>query len=286
MTFPAKLLRENNIFPKKDFGQNFLVDDQTAKMIIKRAGIDKDDIVLEIGSGLGALTIQASKKAKKVFGVEKDDRLIDLLKEEVLKSGQSNVEIICKDIMNVNIEDFAQAQRKKLVIIGNLPYNISSQILFQLVKDREFIKRAYLMFQLELANRITAPPGSKDYSRLSAVMQYCSTVKPIADIGPHLFFPKPTVQSRVIEVSFFDKPSFSYEKEQFLFKVIKAAFSKRRKTLKNSLAGDDLSINREEADAILKAAEIDPVRRGETVNVDEFLTLAKTAWNFSKETKW
>ncbi|MCK5541221.1 MAG: ribosomal RNA small subunit methyltransferase A [Desulfobacterales bacterium] len=286
MTFPAQLLRKNNIFPKKDFGQNFLIDDQTAQMIIKRAGIDKDDIVLEIGSGLGALTVQASKKAKKVYGIEKDDRLIDLLKEEVVKSGQSNIEIICKDIMKLNIEEFAQTQRKKLVIIGNLPYNISSQILFRLVENREFIKRAYLMFQLELANRITAFPGSKDYSRLSAVMQYCSTVKPIADIKPHLFFPKPAVQSRVIEVSFFDTPAFSYEKEKFLFKVIKAAFSKRRKTLKNSLAGDDLLINREEAEKILKTAKIDPVRRGETVNVEEFVNLAKEAWNSTREDKW
>ena len=286
MTLPAQLLRKNNIFPKKDYGQNFLSDDQTARMIIKRAGIDKDDTVLEIGSGLGALTIEASKRAKKVYGIEKDNRLIDLLKEEIVESGQSNVEIIHKDIMKLAIEDFVPEQRKKLVIIGNLPYNISSQILFRLVEKREFIKKAYLMFQLELANRITAPPGGKDYSRLSAVMQYCADVKPIADIKPHLFYPKPAVQSRVIEISFFDTPGCSYEKERYLFTVIKAAFSKRRKTLKNSLAGDDLSINREEAETILKAAKIDPVRRGETINVEEFVTLAEQAWNFTREEQW
>ncbi|MCP3899942.1 MAG: ribosomal RNA small subunit methyltransferase A, partial [Desulfobacteraceae bacterium] len=272
--------------PKKDYGQNFLACDKTAKMIIRRANIDSDDTVLEIGSGLGALTVEASKMAKKVYAIEKDIRLIDLLKEEIVKSNQSNVEVICKDIMKVDIEEIAQAKRKKLVIIGNLPYNISSQILFKLVEKREFIKRAYLMFQLELANRITAPPGGKDYSRLSAVMQYCSAVTPIADVRPHLFFPKPAVQSRVLEVSFFDTKARSYEKEKFLFTVIKAAFSKRRKTLKNSLAGPDLSINREDAEAILKAAKIDPVRRGETVNVEEFVTLAKEAWNSTKEVKW
>ena len=286
MTSPAQLLREKNIYPKKDYGQNFLSDNQTAQMIIKRSGINEKDTVVEIGSGLGALTVQASKKAKKVYAIEKDNRLIDLLREEIVKAGQNNVEIINKDFMKLAIEDFAQSQRKKLVIIGNLPYNISSQILFRLVEKREFIKRAYLMFQLELANRITASPGSKDYSRLSAVMQYCSDVNPIADIKPHLFYPKPAVQSRVIEVSFFDKPACSYEKEKYLFTVIKAAFSKRRKTLKNSLAGEDLSINRDEAETILKAANIDPVRRGETVNVKEFETLAKQAWNFTREEQW
>jgi 16S rRNA (adenine1518-N6/adenine1519-N6)-dimethyltransferase len=286
MTFPAQLLRENNIFPKKDYGQNFLACDQAARMIIRRSGIDKNDTVLEIGSGLGALTVEASKKAKKVYAIEKDSRLISLLREEIVKSGQRNVDIICQDIMKLDIEELTQTDRKKLVIIGNLPYNISSQILFRLVKKREFIKRAYLMFQLELANRITAPPGGKDYSRLSAVMQYCSAVTPIADIKPNLFYPKPAVQSRVIEVAFFDTPAPSYEKEKFLFTVIKAAFSKRRKTLKNSLAGDDLSINREEAEAILKTAKIDPVRRGETVNVEEFIALAKEAWNSTREVKW
>ncbi len=286
MTFPAQLLRQKDIFPKKDFGQNFLACDKTAKMIIRRAGIQSNDIVLEIGSGLGALTLEASKMAKKVYAIEKDVRLIDILKEEIVKSNQRNVEVICKDIMKVNIEELAQAQRKKLVIIGNLPYNISSQILFKLIEKRDFIKRAYLMFQLELANRITAPPGGKDYSRLSAVMQYCSDVMPVADVKPHLFFPKPAVQSRVLEVLFSDIPARSYEKEKYLFTVIKAAFSKRRKTLKNSLAGQDLLINREEAEEILKAANIDPLRRGETVNVEEFVTLAKEAWNSTREAKW
>lgn len=284
MTFPARLLRKKNIFPKKDYGQNFLSDDATARMIIERTGIDRNDTVLEIGSGLGALTAEAARKAKKVYAIEKDNRLIDLLEEEIAQSGQNNVEIICKDFFKLEIEELAQ--RNGLVIIGNLPYNISSQILFRLVEKREFIKRAYLMFQLELANRITASPGEKDYSRLSAVMQYCSDVKPVADIKPHLFFPKPAVQSRVIEVSFFDTPVSSCEKEKYLFTVIKAAFSKRRKTLKNSIAGDDLSINREEAEIILKAAKIDPVRRGETVNVEEFVALAKHAWNYTREDRW
>ena len=286
MTLPSQLLRTEDIFPRKDFGQNFLSCEQTAQMIIRRAGIDEDDTVLEIGSGLGALTIEASRRAKKVYGIEKDKRLIDLLKGEIADSGQSNIEIVNKDILKLNIEEFIPEQRKKLVIIGNLPYNISSQILFKLVEKRELIKRAYLMFQLELANRITALPGTKDYSRLSAVMQYCSDVKPVADIKPHLFFPKPQVQSRVIEVSFFDSPARSREKEKFLFTVIKAAFSKRRKTLKNSIAGNDLSINREEAETILTAAEIDPVRRGETVTVEEFKSLAKHAWNITREEKW
>jgi 16S rRNA (adenine1518-N6/adenine1519-N6)-dimethyltransferase len=286
MTLPARLLRKKEIFPKKDLGQNFLACEQTANMIVERAKIDKDDIVLEIGAGLGALTIEAAKRAKKIYAIEKDYRLIDLLEEEIFKSGQDNIEIINKDILKVDIEKIIGEPGKKLVIIGNLPYNISSQILFRLIEKRDLINKAYLMFQLELANRITAMPGTKDYSRLSAVMQYCADVQPVADIKPHLFFPKPKVQSRVVEISFFDLEDYSYEKEKFLFTVIKAAFSKRRKTLKNSLAGEDLSINREDAEKILTAAAIDPVRRGETVNVKEFVNLAQHAWNYLKEDKW
>jgi len=284
MTYPGTLLKGNNLFARKELGQNFLADPNAAQMIVNRADIFRDDLVLEIGPGLGALTIPAAKKAKKVYAVEKDTRLSPLLREELASAGITNAEVITGDIMNIDIPLIAG--REKLVVIGNLPYNISSQILFRLVENRSRVKKAVLMFQKELAQRITAPPGKKEYGRLSAVMQYSSTVTPLADLGPKLFFPKPDVESRVIEISFFDTTPLSPEKETFLYRVIKAAFSKRRKTLRNSLAGKELDITAEDAVLALEASGIDPARRAETLNVDDFTALSRELWKIGQRKKY
>jgi len=299
MTYPGTLLRSSQLFAKKELGQNFLSDPNAAQRIVNLAHISKDDVVFEIGAGLGALTVHAAKQASKVYAVEKDDRLIELLKNELAAAGADNVELIHRDIFNVDIEEIALKEsdlnqsdnkRRKLVVMGNLPYNISSQVLFRLVEKRAFVSRAVLMFQKELAQRICAPPGGRDYGRLSAVMQYCSRVRTLTDVGANLFFPKPDVESRVIEVTFFTTDSssdpdpsacghhLSLPEEVFLFKVIKAAFSKRRKTLRNSLAGSELEMERVQTEDGLKAAGIDPERRAETLEVKEFVDLSKTLW--------
>ncbi len=277
MTYPGTLLRKEKLFAKKELGQNFLADPKTAEMIVNRSKISKNDTVLEIGAGLGALTVHAAKKAAKIYAVEKDKRLIKILTDELESVGIVNVELINQDIFKVDTKELGFG--RKLIVLGNLPYNISSQVLFKLVKERNNIKKAILMFQKELAQRIQASCGGRDYGRLSVVMQYCSKIKNIADIGGHLFFPKPEVESRVIELSFFETTCFSGEKEDFFFKVIKAAFSKRRKTLRNSLAGNELDIDSKTAAQILKQTGIDPVRRAETLDVNEFIDLTRTLWS-------
>lgn len=307
MTYPGTLLKASNLFAKKELGQNFLADPRAAERIVNLAKISQDDVVLEIGAGLGALTIHAAKHAAKVYAVEKDDRLIHLLGNELALAGVDNVELIHRDIFKVDIENIANKKRK-LVVMGNLPYNISSQVLFRLVEQRAFVARAVLMFQKELAQRICAPPGGRDYGRLSAVMQYCSTVRTLTDVGANLFFPKPDVESRVIEAIFFNyddsklsndfsqsSPHFSsntsvanqidcneqlsQSQEVFLFQVIKAAFSKRRKTLRNSLSSSELDINKAQTEEGLAIASIDPERRAETLEVKEFIALALAFWN-------
>lgn len=275
-TYPGVLLKSSKLFAKKELGQNFLADPQAAAMIVERAGIGKDDTVLEIGPGLGALTVHVAKKAAHVYAVEKDTRLIPLITGELASAGIENVTLMNKDIFKVDLT--ALAGDGKLVVLGNLPYNISSQVLFQLVENRRVISRAVLMFQKELAQRIVAPPGGRDYGRLSVVMQYCSRVSKVADIAGHLFFPKPEVESRVVAVDFFDTIALPQEQETYLFKVIKAAFSKRRKTLRNSLAGAELGIKAAQAALALEAAGIDPVRRAETLTVDEFIALFRVIW--------
>ncbi|MDY0222338.1 MAG: 16S rRNA (adenine(1518)-N(6)/adenine(1519)-N(6))-dimethyltransferase RsmA [Desulfobacterium sp.] len=281
MTYPGTLLKQQRLMARKELGQNFLSDPNAARMIVTKAGISDRDRVLEIGPGLGALTIPAAGEAKTVVAVEKDTRLVEVLMDELKLKGVDNVELINNDILGQDLASLAQGE--KMIVIGNLPYNISSQVLFKLVENRHLVKRAVLMFQKELAQRIAAPSGGREYGRLSVVMQYCSTVKKVADLPAHLFFPKPAVESRVIEVVFFETTACSGAKEQFLFKVIKAAFSKRRKTLRNSLAGAELGIDTDGSARALESAGIDPVRRAETLNVDEYLRLADALWPLDME---
>ena len=281
-TYPGVLLKASSLFAKKELGQNFLADPQTAAMIVQRAGIKKEDTVLEIGPGLGALTVHIAKQASHVYAVEKDTRLIPLITGELEQAGIDNVTLMNEDIFKVDIPTLAG--NGKLLVVGNLPYNISSQVLFRLVENRSVVPRAVLMFQKELAQRIVAPPGGRDYGRLSVVMQYCSRVTPVADVKGQLFFPKPEVESRVVAVEFFENIQFPPLQEKYLFRVIKAAFSKRRKTLRNSLAGAELGINASRAAQALEAAEIDPVRRAETLSVEEFIALFRVLWDKYMET--
>ena len=274
MTSPRTLLAAHNIRPKKQLGQNFIVDPAFTEMIVKRAGILPEDIVLEIGAGLGVLTIPLARRAKKVFAVEKDRQIIPLLNMEVLVSGLTNISIIEKDIMSLDIKALVEDMGKKIVVMGNLPYNISSQILVQLIRSREGISRAVLMFQKELAQRITAETGCKDYGRLTVMLRYCSDIKKLADAKASLFFPKPKVDSQILELKFKKEIDHKAADEPFFFKVIKAGFGNRRKTLKNALAASELNIDPNTAKGVLEKSGIDPIRRAETLTVEEFVKLS------------
>ena len=272
MTHPGQILKQANLYAGKELGQNFLSDSGLAKALIKRTGISKNTRVLEIGPGLGALTIPIARAASEVIAVEKDRRLISLLEKELASKNLAHVRIIHNDILKQDIRTLAGD--KKLIVIGNLPYNISSQILFKLVEERISIEKAFLMFQKELAQRIPATPGSKRYSRLSAVVQYAARVDHFADVGPACFFPRPEVESTILEFNFFPPAEFTPDQEKVLFRVIKAAFSKRRKTLKNSLSGNELGLDKSQVYQLLEDAGIDAVRRAETLNVEEFKKIA------------
>ena len=274
MTSPRTLLSAWNLRAKKQFGQNFLADPSTAEMIVTRSQIVPEDIVLEIGAGLGALTIPAARVARKVYAVDRDPRMIRLLKTELLANRLSNVRVIEENILKVDIEALAEDDHCQLVVMGNLPYNISSQILVQLIQSRKVVDRAILMFQKELAQRITAPPGCKDYGRLTAMLRYCSDIRRLANVGASLFFPRPKVDSEVIEVKFKDIPEHPADNEDFLFKTIKAAFGQRRKTLRNALAGSALRPDNETVATALKDAGIDSSRRAETLEAEEFVRLS------------
>ena len=276
MTSPRILLAAHNISPKKQLGQNFIIDPAFTEKIVKRAGILPEDIVLEIGAGLGALTIPLARRARKVIAIEKDRQIVPILNTEVLVSGLTNISIIEKDILSVDINALIEDMGGKIVVMGNLPYNISSQILVQLIRSREGISRAVLMFQKELSQRITADSGCKDYGRLTVMLRYCSDIRKLVDVKASLFFPKPKVDSEILELKFKKEIDHKAVDELFFFKVIKSGFGNRRKTLKNALAASELNIDPDTAKRVLENSGIDPTRRAETLTVEEFVRLSNT----------
>lgn len=273
MTSPRILLSAWNLKAKKQFGQNFLSEPATASMIVSRADISAEDVVVEIGAGLGALTIPIARVARSVFAIERDHQLIKLLKIELAANGISNVDILEQDVLGVDMHKLAEKAGRKLIIAGNLPYNISSQILIKLIHSRSDLSRAILMFQKELARRIAAKPGKKDYGRITAMLRYCADLKSVATISASNFFPKPNVESEVLEIKFNTNQDYPDHDENMLFKVIKAAFGNRRKTLKNSLVASGLGIDPQTALNGLLSAAIEPSRRAETLAPSEFVAL-------------
>jgi len=273
MTTPRTLLAAWNLRPKKYMGQNFLSDPSTAETIISRAHLSSKDVVLEIGAGLGALTIVLARVVKKVYAVEKDRQLIELLKTELLANRISNCEVIAKNILQMDLHAITDTTGSKITVIGNLPYGISSQILIKLIQSRSAIERTVLMFQKELAQRIIAQPGGRDYGRITAMLRYCADIRILADIKSSVFYPPPKVDSTVIEARFRSTAMYGPHDEAMLFAVIKAAFGNRRKTLKNALAASGLGIDAHSALEALKSAGIDPSRRAETLKPAEFVSL-------------
>lgn len=275
MTSPGVILKAFQLDPKKHLGQNFLKEPSVSEMIVKRSGVSEADSILEIGPGLGSLTIPLMRAAGKLFAIEKDPALIPLLKAEILAKNLSldKIEIQNRNVLDVDFFEFENRCSGKMVAFGNLPYNISSQVLVKLIQSRRLFKKAVFMFQKELSERLVAAPGGKEYGRLSVALRYCSDIRTIALVKKDMFYPKPKVDSEVIEIVFKEKPDQIARNEDFFFKVIKAAFGRRRKTLKNALLGSELPIDGQTTAIALEKAAIDSSRRAETLTVNEFVTL-------------
>jgi len=270
---PRLLCQLHDLRPRKQLGQNFLADPATAQAIIDRAGVQPDDIIIEIGPGLGALTIPLARAARTVIAIEKDRRLACILREELTGAGIANVEVMEADVLDIDLAGLAPEADRPLTVFGNLPYNISSQIVIQLIAARRRITRAVLMFQKELAARLRAAPGGRDYGRITAMLRYCAETRRLAVVGPSRFFPTPQIDSEVLEVCFRPPPPEPAHDEVRLFQLIAAAFGQRRKTLKNALAASGLPIRPQAIVPALKQAGIDPARRAETLSPEEFIAL-------------
>ncbi len=273
MTSPNTLLKAWNLRARKELGQNFLKDVNVAQRIVDHAGIESDDVVLEIGSGLGVMTIAAARQAKKVIAVEKDRQLVPLLRAELLVHEMSHVKIVEGDILKMDLASLAGTRERSLVVLGNLPYNISSQVVVKLIEERQHVDRAILMFQKELADRLSAGPGTKTYGRLSVRLQYCADLTPLMHIGATQFHPRPKVDSAVLGVAFKRQIERAVSDEDIFAKVVQAAFGQRRKNLRNALSSGLLKLDRTTVEKMLCLADIDHSRRAETLSVDDFVTL-------------
>jgi 16S rRNA (adenine1518-N6/adenine1519-N6)-dimethyltransferase len=259
--------------PKKRLGQHFLRDTGIVRKIIDQARLDSSDHVLEIGPGLGALTIPLAGLVHHVVAVEKDLRLAEMLQKRLAHDDISNVHLINDDILKLPFEGIPGRPAKKMKVIGNLPYNISTPFLERLVENRNLVSRAILMFQLELAKRLTARPGNKEFGAMTVLVQYHAHISPLLEVSKASFYPRPKVDSMVLELDF-EKPHQRRAEDEAKFKmVVKGAFAYRRKTLLNSLKRTLSPLTSHEILDALRKCAIDPGKRAETLNIDHFLCL-------------
>jgi 16S rRNA (adenine1518-N6/adenine1519-N6)-dimethyltransferase len=273
MTSPQTLLKAWNLRARKELGQNFLKEPQLAERIVDLAAPTSDDVVLEIGAGLGILTVAAARKAGRVIAVEKDRQLVPLLRVELQVHGFTHVQIREGNILALPLQKLVGAESPPLVVLGNLPYNISSQVVVKLIQERRLVDRAVLMFQKELAERLCAGPGTKTYGRLSVILQYCADLTSLFDVRATQFHPRPKVDSVVLGIQFKTRIDRPVDDEQLFTRVVQAAFGQRRKTLRNALSAGLLPLDPGAAESVLTTSNIDPRRRAETLSVDEFVTL-------------
>ena len=270
MTTPRNILKKYGIRPLKRLGQSFLIDNNITKKIVMISDIKSGDIVVEIGSGLGIMTAIIAQEAKRVIALEIDKYMVDILREEL--KNHSNVEIVQTDVLKYDFSSaYSESPSEKLKVIGNIPYNISSQILFRLIQFRDYISSMVLMFQKEVAERIIAPPGTKEYGILSVIVSMYAKPSLEVSVPGSCFYPKPNVDSSVLKLTIREAPLFDIKNPDFFSKVVKTAFSKRRKTLLNNLKDSDLlKASKKDITDILELLNIDGNRRGETLTVEEF----------------
>ena len=264
----------------KSLGQNFLTDKNIIDKIIEKSDIGKNDLVIEIGPGIGVLTAAAAEEAGKVIAIEIDRNLIPILRETL--SEYDNIEIINSDVLKTDFgaileqnNEICGQKRSGVKILGNLPYYITTPIIMKILEDRVPADSITVMLQKEVADRIKAGPGTKAYGALSVAVQYYCTVSHVTNAPKEIFVPQPKVDSTVIRLSVRKEKPVVLNSEEAFFAVVRAGFGQRRKTLLNSLTGV-YGLTKEEIAAVMTTAGIDPVRRAETLSLDEFAALANT----------
>lgn len=270
----AVLQKYNFVFQKK-FGQNFLIDTHVLDKIIRAAEITKDDFVLEIGPGIGTMTQYLACAAGKVAAVEIDRSLIPILEDTL--DGYDNVRIINNDILKVDIAKLAEEENggKPIKVVANLPYYITTPIIMGLFEKHVPLKSITVMVQKEVADRMQTGPGSKDYGALSLAVQYYAEPYIVANVPPNCFMPRPKVGSAVIRLERYEKPPVEVRDEKLMFRIIRASFNQRRKTLANGLKNSpELDFSKEEIEAAILSLGKGASVRGEALTLEEFAQLS------------
>ena len=270
-----EVLQKYDFVFQKKFGQNFLIDSHVLDKIVSAAGITKDDFILEIGPGIGTMTQYLASSARKVFAVEIDKALIPIL-EDTLKEFD-NVQVINQDILKVDIKKLAEEHNdgKPIKVVANLPYYITTPIIMGLFESQVPIDSITVMVQKEVADRMKVGPGTKDYGALSLAVQYYAEPYIVANVPPNCFMPRPKVGSAVIRLTRHEKPPVEVADEKLMFRLIRASFNQRRKTLANGLNNSpELSYSKEEIQQTIEKCGFKAGIRGEALTLEDFAKLA------------
>ncbi|WEG12740.1 16S rRNA (adenine(1518)-N(6)/adenine(1519)-N(6))-dimethyltransferase RsmA [Pullulanibacillus sp. KACC 23026] len=272
-----EVMKHYDLHTKKSLGQNFLTDDNVLRNIVDAASLNKHTSVIEVGPGVGALTRHLAEDAKKVLALEIDQRLIPILKKTL--SDYSNVEVVHQDVLKADLHQLIAdhfEQGEDIMVVANLPYYITTPILMRFLTEDLPIKGLVVMIQKEVAERLQASPGEKSYGSLSIAVQYKAIPSIVMTVPKTVFVPQPNVDSAVLKMEVLKEPRVHLSDEDFFYKVVRAAFAQRRKTLQNNLMNNLLQKNQKEALlAVLYKIGIDPRRRGETLTIDEFAALSE-----------
>ena len=266
-----KELAAYGLTPRKRWGQHFLVDRNILSKVVRAAELEKGDVILEIGPGMGEMTLALARQAKKVIAVEIDRKLVKILKERTAEF--SNITFIEGDILKISFEELYRQGQQQLKVVANLPYQISTPLLFRFIESKQLFSSLSLMLQREVAERMIAHPGGKDYGPLSIFTQSVSDLSIQFYIKPSAFFPPPKVESAVIRMVWKERPLVRLEEEGWFKKVVKGCFSYRRKRLINALRHADLPLP-EDLERRIEKIGIDSQRRPETLTIQEFVCLA------------
>lgn len=277
-----EVLQKHDFHFQKKFGQNFLIDPRVLEKIIQAADVTKDDFVLEIGPGIGTMTQYLCEAARQVLAVEIDHNLIPILKETL--SGYDNVSVLQGDILKQDIPAIAREynEGRPIKVVANLPYYITTPILMGLFESHVPLSSVTVMVQEEVADRMKAEPGTKAYGALSLAVQYYAKPTIAAHVPPNCFMPRPGVGSAVITLNCLEATPVEVKNEKLMFKLIRASFNQRRKTLQNGLTNSsELPFSKEEVEQAIQAAGLPAAIRGEKLGLSEFAALA----NYFEEMK-
>ncbi|MDF2891963.1 MAG: dimethyladenosine transferase [Clostridia bacterium] len=275
-----ELLKQFNFRMTKSLGQNFLIDQSILDKIIEGSELTKDDYVLEIGPGMGSMTQKLCESAGKVVAVEIDKNLLPVLK--VTLEEYDNVTIINHDILKLDLKKVFEEHfgDKKVKVIANLPYYITTPIIMKLLEDKLNLQSITIMVQKEVGDRIKAAPGGKEYGALSVAVQYYARPSQVLLVPPHSFIPQPEVDSIVLKLDILTNPAVEVESESLFFRVVKASFGQRRKTLLNALTAGNLGLTKEQLRDVLKSVDVEENRRGETLSLQEFANIANKLYKY------